>query len=276
MKRTLLLASLAIAFTATGCSLYFGPNDNDDTWSYCDSTGCYTCDDWGCTSDDPGGGGNGWDCYTNYDCAAGCYCTNSGYCEEAGFCSSDNDCANGMVCDDRASCVPAGSNGDCTDDSDCGNGEFCDELSGYCISSWSCQVDNDCGTGYECDDRGTCIPVPCTADDDCLAGCFCDTNSGSCIESGMCEPDGTCLDPGMECDVVRNTCTPCENGDCTPPPPTCEEIVDETECLGRLDCISEYNGINCTSPNGSTCTSGDANCTCESFVFDECTAGPLS
>lgn len=279
MKRNLLLASLSIALTASGCSLYFGPDD-DDSWTYCDSSGCYECDDWGCESTDPGNGGPGepgWDCSTNYDCAAGCYCTDDGWCEEAGFCSSDSDCAAGMICDDRASCVPADSTSSCDSDSDCGNGQFCDEASGFCIDSWGCTADDDCGMGYECDARGTCIPSPCDEDADCLEGCYCDAEgSGECIESGMCEPDGTCALEGFECDVVRNTCTPCPDGDCTPPPLTCEELTDEGECLLRQDCVAEYNGINCTSPNGDTCTSGDADCTCESFVFDECTEVPAS
>ena len=93
----------AVALALGGC----------DAWSqqkyttYCDATGCYTCDERGCT---PTGGASGrGSCRTSRDCAEGCYCdAQSGMCVEAGFCDSDADCGVNMVCDvARHSCEPA-------------------------------------------------------------------------------------------------------------------------------------------------------------------------
>lgn len=308
MTRNALLAVFALLAIATlaGCDLYFGEPYEDDDYVYCDEFGCYECDGDSCTP--IGGGGEpGWECANNYDCAAGCYCDDSGYCVEAGFCSSSADCPAGYECDDRASCVPEGSNDACTSDDDCPFGTFCDEQSGYCVDSWTCSEDAECGMGYECDDRGTCVPEPCTSDDECLEGCYCDEEAGNCVETGICTDDSQCGE-GMECDTSRNTCEPvdpnnnpscnadvvcdtlppqcpagsapaiqdgCYTGECialedcdvTPP---CQYINDEAACLAEDSCSAQYTGINCTDPNGNSCTEGGANCTCESFAFDEC------
>ena len=95
MHRTLLvcLGLLGIA-SMTGCELYFGDDGGSD-YSYCDSTGCYECDDYGCWQVGPGGGG-GWNCSSDADCAAACWCdTTSWNCLESSLCSSDADCADG-------------------------------------------------------------------------------------------------------------------------------------------------------------------------------------
>src|SRR5690349_6396240 len=109
MKKLLPLMGLltALAVFSSGCTLYCGPEDEDDDYySYCDSSGCYTCNSetGECWSD-----GGGTACYSDYDCAAGCYCdVSSGSCVETGFCSFDSDCPDGYTCDERASCVPGG------------------------------------------------------------------------------------------------------------------------------------------------------------------------
>lgn len=308
MYRTFLLAAAVVlgSMSLTGCYIY---TDDDDGYSYCDDTGCYWCDDWGCYPEG-GGGGAGWTCDNNYDCAAGCYCDADGYCQEAGFCTFDTDCPDGFVCDDRSSCVPEGSGGGtCSADDDCPQGSFCDESSGQCIGSWECNDDSQCGTGYTCDeDRKTCIPEPCSDDADCLAGCYCDEDSGQCVETAVCGADGSCPD-GMECDETRNTCVPelpdpvlcqaevlcdelppscpdgsnpgivngCYNGECIPDaecpdgaPIYCEDHGNEAACLADDRCAPVYRGINCTDPNGASCTEEQANCTCESFTFHEC------
>jgi hypothetical protein len=45
---------------------------------------------------------------------------------------------------------------------------------------------------------------------------------------------------------------------------------DESACSANATCEAVYKGVNCTSDTGDICTSGDANCTCESFEFDRC------
>jgi hypothetical protein len=229
------LAGLAITgLTAlSGCQFYFGEDDDDGDggYTYCDSSGCWYCDDWGCYPDggDPGDGGGWGPCSTNYDCAAGCACV-AGVCEEWGFCSYDSDCMPGFVCDDRASCVPDGSEpGACTSDYECPWGTFCDEMSGACVGSWTCYDSSECGPGMACDDRGTCVPAKCTSDDQCLAGCYCEDTIGECVETGTCTSDAECWD-GMTCDEARSTCVPGTAEDpgtcdgeitCTEPPPAC-------------------------------------------------------
>src|SRR5687767_113934 len=97
MKKLITCLGLLMALSfASGCTLYFGPDDDDD-WS-----------------EPPPG--TGWSCYSDYDCAAGCYCDTGYYgdgsygygeCIEAGYCTSDADCGWGYQCDEsRSSCVP--------------------------------------------------------------------------------------------------------------------------------------------------------------------------
>lgn len=277
MKKLLACLGLVMAIATTGCTLYFGPDDDwgddDDTYTYCDETGCYWCDDYGCTPTGP----NGYYCSSNYDCAAGCYCDpQSGTCVEQGYCSVNEDCPAGFVCDDRASCIPDGTNpGYCTADDQCGEGQYCDEWSGTCQYGQYCGQDAACPDGYYCDDRGVCQPLGCQDDSFCAPGCYCDENTGLCQESGYCAADAECGE-GYTCDEERGTCIPtppnpgscagevvcdlaapvcaegqtplikdgCYTGECIliedcdvppppPPPPACNELATEDECLAR-------------------------------------------
>lgn len=318
IRRALLLTTLTLTLSALGgCHLYFGDGGSDE-YTYCDESGCYSCDDWGCSPDGNGGrtgAGPGWSCAQNYDCAAGCFCNSEGLCEEAGFCTSTNDCTDGFECDDRSSCVPEGSTSACTEDDDCPRNSYCEEATGTCVGSWSCDpddagADEACGMGFGCDDeRNTCVPQPCDTDAMCQEGCYCDTDAGECIETSTCDALGGC--PGdMECDTARNTCMPpaqvtcqgdidstcdvvapecpvgttpaIENGcydgtcmakeDCPDGAPfECTDLNDDEDaCFANADCSPVYKGVNCTDPDGDQCTSGDANCTCESFTYDYC------
>ena len=46
----------------------------------------------------------------------------------------------------------------------------------------------------------------------------------------------------------------------------------ESDCVANAGCSPVYTGVNCTSADGSVCTSGSANCTCESFEYGYCEA----
>jgi hypothetical protein len=262
MKKLLFALGL-VALTSTGCTLYFG--EDDDSNGGCPEGTYPSYDDYGMTCIDDGGG---YYCNNDYQCAAGCWCGADGTCVESGYCSSDAECPEGTHCDPaRQSCT--GNGGACTSDADCPFGSYCDEASGVCVGSWTCENDAQCGTGYVCQD-GTCVPIPCDSNDDCAAGCYCDTSTGSCIESCYCTDDATAESAGWGwCDEDRTTCMPGED-----PTPACEEILNEAECLLRDDCGAVYRGLNCTDPNGIPCTEGGAECTCESFVFDECVTSP--
>ncbi len=246
MTRHTLFAAIVMLLSVSlgGCHLYF--EDRADS---------------GGSIADPFGG----DCQTNNQCFEGCYCGAEGTCEESGFCSVDWDCAIGFECDDRGTCVPEGSSTGCSTDSDCMVGDYCDEQSGTCMDSVVCQGDDECGAGYTCDERNTCVPLPCESSEECMEGCYCDTSTGECTETGTCDPQGECPE-GSECDE-RNTCVPCEGGVCTP---TCEELGSEAECLAADACSAVYRGINCESPDGSSCTIEESNCTCESFAYQGC------
>lgn len=266
MKKLLITLGLATALSTTGCTLYFGDDGGNDL--NCPPGSYLTYDDYGpvCVSD-----GTGYNCTSDYQCAAGCYCDpTSGTCIEAGFCTQDSDCPPGTTCDEtRQSCDPDGTPGVCDSDDDCGFGAYCDEPSGTCIPSWTCDAADpaSCGTGYTCQD-GTCVPIPCDSNDDCAAGCYCDTATGACIESCYCTTDAEAQSGGFGwCDEPRNTCMPG-----TDPTPTCDQLTDEAACTARTDCDAVYRGINCTDPNGLSCTDGQAQCTCERYVFDECIA----
>jgi hypothetical protein len=182
----------------------------------------------------------------------------------------------------------------------------CDLYTSDDSSPWS-YCDN---TGlYHCHDQSctwvsaTCTgALPCTASTDCAAGCYC--ASGTCSEAGFCSNDTDCT-TGFVCDVKRSSCEP-DPGSCagvvtctTPAPlcpehevpvvvancftgacsaisscdatPTCDRLQHEDDCLAETGCGATYTGIDCTSPDGTSCTAGDADCTCAHFEFAACT-----
>lgn len=101
MKKLSFLGLLfLLAFTVTGCQLYFG-EEKDSRDGVCLADGYYVGGEW-VSAQCPGGGNT---CLSNADCAAGCGCL-EGKCVEGGFCSEAADCAPGYTCDDRSSCVP--------------------------------------------------------------------------------------------------------------------------------------------------------------------------
>lgn len=252
-RKTLLMLTAASAIALSGCDIYFGTDsDNADSPS-------------GDNGDVPSPGEPGWDCNNNWECMSGCFCSAAGICEEAGFCEVNIDCANGFECqEERSSCVPEGTAAPCSTSSDCPTGTYCEAAFGECVQSWYCRSDDECGPGWQCNLENTsCEPMPCATDYDCLEGCTCDISIGQCVETGFCSADGDCLQ-GWSCDIDRSTCVD------VPPQISCEEVSVENECLDRADCSVVYRGINCTDPNGGSCTSGSANCDCTDFVFERC------
>ncbi len=287
MYRKSILAALfgVFAVAAAGCDLYCGGPD-DDYYTYCDETGCYWCDAWGCYPDYPPCDNGDCLCQDDSDCDMGSYCADDGTCHDSGMCTVDWECPDGFVCDDRNTCVPEG-NDNCTADSDCGLGSYCDEASGQCLDSNTCNSDDDCDVNFACDNRGTCIPSACTADDQCPEAYYCDEAAGLCVEGGTCDANGQCAD-GSECDD-RNTCVPCDGGicgacetidDCDDGEicgadnmcviPECTQVPEENWCIDRSDCKPIYAGFNCTDPDGNACEDGDTNCTCETFEYAAC------
>lgn len=259
MKHIFSLA--AIAFSLTGCELYFGGHDGnsggDDRWTYCANDGYYVCAGNDCEwagprcPDDPN-----YTCETSADCAAGCYCAN-GVCEEAGFCSTDSQCPEGYHCDEtRSSCEP----NSCATSADCDAGQYCDPATSGCTASCACTTDADAqsqGWGYCDETRGTCEPP---------------NPAGSCGGAVTCNQFPPTCGDGQVAQIAdgcyTGSCIAITGCDVTP---ACGSLQHEGDCLARTtDCTSVYTGINCTNSSGTTCTAGSTGCTCETFQYASC------
>ncbi|WP_428265484.1 hypothetical protein [Haliangium sp.] len=311
LRNTLLALTALTSFTLAGCEIYIGPEDppppppdcgpwgcdepppppgtpggdcradvdcmagcfcNGDNWceesGFCDGT--VQCNDgWVCDGRatcvpedrDP----NLPDaCEADADCPFGFFCEEvSGQCLGSWTCREDAECGPGWDCDERGTCVPT----PCEDDADCAEGCYCDVDSGQCIETGFCEGDDDCALmgydGYVCDGRGTCVPPTSEPDPgECIGEVFCD------LDTPLCEEGFT---PGIANGCYTGACIAIE--DCPePPPPACEELPDEAACFDRADCAPTYVGLNCSDPNGASCTDGAANCSCQSYSYDGCTS----
>lgn len=272
---------------------------------YCDDWGCYPTGGggqpgWDCNSNydcaagcfcqDSGTCAEAGFCTTKSDCSEGFECDDRSSCVPEGSsesCTSDSACPSGSYCDEAAG--------------NCVGSWTCDANSSA----------NTCGMGFECDDRGTCVPQPCSNDEMCQEGCYCNEDAGECIETTTCDALGQCSGDFV-CDPDRNTCVPpgeigptcqgnvtcntaapvcpvgstaviedgCYTGQCMVKsscpdgaPFECSDLNNnENSCISNPDCSPVYTGLNCTSPNGNECTTGSANCTCQSFEYGYCEA----
>lgn len=229
-RKALLVGAVTVwSLGMAGCTFYL---EDDEDYSYCDSTGCYDCDEFGCWPSDDGGGGGGWSCSDDDDCAAGCACVD-GYCEEFGFCETSDDCPEGFECDDRASCVPSDDPEPtpCNDSDDCEEGSYCDLNVGECVEGdepFTCQGE------VTCSDVAPSCPQGSTPE--ISFGCY----TGDCVENTDC-PDGN----------------PCSSN-------------TEEQCLGTAECTAFYNGTGCTDSGGNACDPNSPTCTCQTYTFDYC------
>ena len=101
-----LVVGVVTSAAMSACVLYVddsGSSPSSGSNSYCDSSGCYTCDTAGtckcvddsCTSTGSGSG-SAFSCTTDSQCAQGCYCDSAtSTCAESGFCTMDSDCSGG-------------------------------------------------------------------------------------------------------------------------------------------------------------------------------------
>lgn len=280
--RSLTLAGLCLlaALFMTGCTLYLGPDD-DDNWQ--DGGDGWSDDDW---TQPPG-----FPCDSDAECAAGCYCTDavpgdgvSGTCVESGYCTRDADCGAGMECD-GGTCKPIERG--CNADSQCPDGQACDETSRTCVPV-VCDDDGDCASGSVCNEgTGRCEPTQgCTADDQCPDGTYCNEERGTCTpgvdpEAPTCGGTVSCNQNPPRCAAghvpLIDPTTGCYTGTCEAiatcdTAPVCGHIRDEASCMARTDCEAVYNGRNCRMPDGTACQANVPGCICESFVFSVCSA----
>jgi hypothetical protein len=252
---------------AAGCDFF---DHKQKFYTYCDDTGCYTCDETGCRPRS-GAPSPGRACRTDADCSQGCYCnTSTGSCTEAGFCDQTSQCSSGLVCDvARHSCHPSttastsgGANTVCKVDTDCAQGYFCHPTTHQCLQSFACRTSTDCGAGMVCDSRHTCVPGPmtCTSSSGCAAGCYC--QDGRCNETAMCKADGDCASFGANFTCQGGTCAPTTAIGTAP----ISTVNVATACQFNVECGT--GGLcrdgqchpactaSATCGSGQTCTSG--------------------
>lgn len=203
--------------------------------SYCDSTGCYSCDGYGCTQTSPPPS-SGSSCTTDANCPTGNVC-NAGVCApastpvaDAGTSSPDADtkptCGGDLgpcACKVSADCKDSGQvcvAGSCTNasnacrySSECGTGKICAD--GQCLTSCT----TTCTDGYTCTkgvcapnaptcDAGNCAPS-CAKDTDCGAGNYC--NQGACVVDTRPQPNCT---TDAQCGGTSGTPKKCLGGFC--------------------------------------------------------------
>lgn len=290
MKKLLCCLGLAMAATLSGCVLYLGEEHNANdcppgTFPGTDENGFDAC---------IAGGGGGWACETDTECASGCYCDeNVGECVEAGYCDPSGDpttqCGFGFECDCSSSCVPTDSAtrtcGTSCFETGCADGQVCN-ADGVCVpvDPPGCQSDAECAAGQTCDvATGTCVTIPppgCQSDADCQTGETCDVATGVCTPIDpppACNGEITCTTPAPTCPagevpLVDNGCwiDICVPLQACGVAPSCEVLNTEENCLLSVGCDPVYSGVNCTSPDGSPCSMGQGQCTCESFNFERC------
>lgn len=101
--------------------------------------------------------------------------------------------------------------------------------------------------------------------------------NGDEIVAGWCVASGTGSSCAGQCGLALDDCY-CDEA-CTGFGDCCSDyeqvclgcgVLDEAACEASEACMPVYTGINCTDPEGNTCTGNDSNCTCESFEFATC------
>src|SRR5258708_7226673 len=107
MRRIVMAVLPLVSLLAAGCDFFNGGDSKEKFYTYCDATGCYTCNENGCSRNP--GVPTGGSCTSNADCSEGCYCDpKTGKCIEGGYCNQPGDCSSQLVCDvQRHSCEPS-------------------------------------------------------------------------------------------------------------------------------------------------------------------------
>jgi hypothetical protein len=277
MAFALAFSSAAIGLAAEGCGSGGGRY-------YCDATGCFDCDGYGCTPVKPPAA---TPCSGNSGCQQGETCTSNGC---ARNCNADTDCAKGLVCNvnshlcvapgtdpgmtvecsTKADCkggvcisgkcvACGGTNGPCACDSKntCDQGQICSE--GYCTAvSNTCKYSSECAMGKVCAD-GQCLQ-------DCSMGQMC--SSSTICDKGVCKPDpntNNCKtngDCGMGQVCAQGKCAPqctsdamcgagkfCDQGACVTdnrPVTQCGGITGNM-CDVNQQCIGGYCKYTCST-----------------------------
>jgi hypothetical protein len=232
-KRAAIVGALAVMGTVA----WAGCGSGDETRYYCDSTGCFDCDAYGCSSVAPP---THTACTGSASCAPGSVCTSTG-CSQT--CSDDVACAKGEVCKSGVCSSPTvdpGPTKECSTKADCANGTC---VAGHCEA---------CG--------GSAGPCPCTATADCSSGqaCLagaCTAAANTCKFSSECDAGKICADGQCLASCESAPCAAnftCDKGVCQPNPgggPTC---TTDQQCGGDTP--------QCVGGECAKACSGDAEC----------------
>jgi hypothetical protein len=257
------------ALTAAGSLMWGGCSSNGDSY-YCDDTGCYTCDGYGCstvpTPSPPR-------CTGNTSCPSGSVCTDQG-CQQT--CTTTDQCPKGTVCKSGLCSAPtsdAGTPVECTTQKDCGPGKTCIESKckdcGGTNGPCPCSTQTDCTNGDKCV-SGTCTPPGdvCKFPSDCADGKTCadgqcvpqcsDTRpcaTGTVCTKGVCKPDPT---TGCKDDSTCPTAAPrCVSGICQPTCTADADCGDGNYCNQGVCAVDTRPKPNCTA-NGTECMTGQS------------------
>jgi hypothetical protein len=265
--RTWLGSGLLLAVGALFTSVACGPRTSD---SYCDSTGCYDCDGYGCAPRKP-------NVTPPPSCGAkGC----------ASVCSTDAQCRVTEACISGACAVkPVVTAPECKVASECGVGRTC--TAGTCGTCGGgsangpcpCAKDAECKTGNVCQ-AGACTPKAnvCQFASECAEGDQC--SNGQCVSAcagTTCAAGSTCVKGGCIPDAVGATCN--DNSQCAAPSPQCvggrcaAACSDDASCgagnyCNEGACITDTRPkTNCAtdaqcSGAGQTCKAGYCKYTC--------------
>jgi Cys-rich repeat protein len=274
------LAGIGVMASAEGC----GPGD---TRYYCDSSGCYNCDGYGCHPVNPP---NPTTCTGDKSCLQNQICTTKGC---ATICKADTDCAQGQTCQNGLCSAPTVTPGDplqCTTKADCSAGEEC--VGNKCQACGGTNGPCSCGTNADCSGGQVCAGGLCTdpsnackyssecgqgkvcADGECLVDCSqgqaCPQGM-SCSSKGVCEPSGNQCTSDAQCSggtpkCVQGQCAAacdpnnpvgpsacpngeyCDQGACVPDTrPSPNCGGTGQQCLANQQCVDGFCRYSCTT-----------------------------
>ncbi len=270
----LAMASVLTAAFAPGCG---GSNAAD---YYCDATGCYQCDGFGCSTVTPP---------TPTPCtkAGDTVCTDGTVCTDQGCllaCAQDAVCAKGFTCRSGFCEAPTATTPKplvCAVATDCGASGY-DCVAGSCVAvpactgvGCTCKYTSECGTGRVCA-NGACVEAcdastpcatgfNCNADGVCVraskAVCGVDANGATCPSGQQCV-DGQCAagcTSGSQClgaDGQPDPQQQCLGGACVPNTHPITKCNGNAQCAANQTCLDGFCRYTCTTDN--QCKSIDA------------------
>lgn len=256
------LLGVGVVASAEGC----GPGDSR---YYCDNTGCFSCDGYGCS---PVAAPTPQTCTGNKACSAGETCTDKGCLLQ---CKTDPDCVKGTVCLGGFCQAPGSTTPptpkQCTTKTDCNAGEQCAsgtcEACGGTAGPCACTVTADCASGEQCS-GGVCVATSnlCKYSSDCGGQgkvcadgqCLIDCSAGQTCPSGLSCQKGVCaIDPNAKPECTSNAqcsgATPeCVSGKCTAQCTTATPCGTGFYCEQGACLVDNRPTPNCTA-NGNEC-----------------------